>query len=678
MRRHYDDDAARRHLCPPRRQGRPRRMTTENAPEPQTAEAAPEGAPAEAASADAASAEAASAEAAAEEQGGDDRRNDRRDDRRGGRGRRDRRDDRRDHRGPRVDLAPPRFNVDELAALAGAPLWQAVHDAAVSDVTEAAVFVEVRPLGHAPLRAAVPPQEMPGAETGQTIRVRLLDPPRANEGVAVASVEQARGLDALDKLVSLTDQHEAIPGYVVREVKGGFSVALFADSEDNLATSVRAFLPASQASLSRFAPRADDVVGKAGTFDVVELEPERANVVVTRKARLAAERKHELEKRLGEIEIGATVKATVKTIVAYGAFLDLGNGVDGMVHQSDLTWDGRARAQEVLKVGQHVDVKVLNKNPETGKVKVGVKQLVTDPWAEVRAAFGDASVVEGTIVALADFGAFVRLTLPSSTEPIEGLIHVSELSWTKVRHPSQKLKIGETVKVKVLGLDTDAHRISLSMKALEKNPFEAVAEKFGIGTVLKVKIKSLADFGAFVELADGVDGLIHVGEISWTDHPRHPSELLTIGQEVEAVVVNVDVAKQRVGLSMKRVGENPYDAWERKYRKGARLKMKVIRVDDKGAYLEVEQGLSCFCFFRDLVGKEGDGRVERAQDAVKVGQEIEVEVKNFDRRFKKVSVSQRALVEGETREAYQEYKKQEKAQNSGFNPLADKLKNLKL
>ena len=583
-----------------------------------------------------------------------------------------------DRRGPRVDMAPPRFNVDELAALAGAPVWQAVHDAVVGDITEVAAFVEVRPVGHAPLRAAVPPQEAGGLKTGDAVRVRLLDPPRGNEVVAVASVEQARALDALDKLVAATDKSDAVPGYVVREVKGGFSVALFAASDEDVAGTVRAFLPASQASLSRFGPRGDDVVGKAGTFDIVELEPERANVVVTRKQRLAAERKQELVKRLDEIQEGAVCHAVVKTIVAYGAVLDLGNGIDGMVHQSDLTWDGRARAQDVLKPGQRLDVKVLHKNKETGKIKVGVKQLITDPWAEVRAAFAAGSVVEGTVVALADFGAFVRLTLPSSTQPVEGLIHVSELSWTKVRHPSNKLSIGENVKVKVLGLDTEAHRISLSLRALEKNPFEAVAEKFPIGTVLKVKIKSLAEFGAFVELADGVDGLIHVGEISWTEHPNHPSELLTIGQEVEAVVVNIDVPKQRVGLSIKRTSSNPYDSWEKKYRKGARLKMKVIRVDEKGAYLEVEAGLSCFCFVRDLVGKEGDGRVDRASEAVRVGQEIEVEVKNFDRRFKKVSVSQRAIIEGDTREAYQDYKKQEKAADTRLNPLAEKLKNLKL
>ena len=469
-----------------------------------------------------------------------------------------------------------------------------------------------------------------------------------------------------------------MPGFVVREIKGGYSVALCARDEDDLLGSVRAFLPASQATLSRFGPRAnDDVVGDGGTFDVVELDPERANVVVTRKARLAAERKQQLAARAADLKEGDVVTATVKSIMPYGAFLDVG-GVDGMVHQSDLTWDGRARAAEVLQVGRQVQAKVISKNPETGKIKLGLKQLQGDPWGEVRTAFAEGSIVEGTIVALADFGAFVRLPLTSSQQPIEGLIHISEISWTKVKHPSQRFKIGDVVKVKVLGLETAERRISLSTRALEKNPFEAIAEKLPVGTIVNAKIKSLADFGAFVELADGIDGLIHIGEISWTAHPNHPSELLNIGQEVEAVVVNIDVAKQRVGLSMKRTTANPFDSWEKKYRKGARLKLKVARVDDKGAWLAVEDGLTCFCFVRDLVGKEGDGRVERAQEAVKVNQEIEVEVKSFDRRFKKVSVSARAVIEGDTREAYDDYKKQEAAAGQRLNPLADKLKGIAL
>jgi small subunit ribosomal protein S1 len=565
--------------------------------------------------------------------------------------------------------------VDELAALAGPPLWQAVHDAVVLDVTDAATFVEVRPLGHPPIKAALPPSELVGRSPGDAVRVRLADQPTAGETVPSASARQAEALDHLDELKKASDQNAAVPGFVVREIKGGYSVALFAEGEDDAERGVRAFLPASQASLFRFGPRGEQVVGTAGTFDVAELETERANVVVSRKKQLAAERKANLQQMVASIGEGDTVDAVVKSLVPYGAFLDV-SGLDALLHQSDMTWDGRTRPADLLKPGQTLRVRMLNKNADNGKLKVGLKQTLSDPWAEVRAAFAEGSVVKGVVVALADFGAFVRVTLPSTGEHVEGLIHVSELSWSKVKHPSQKMTIGQEVEVKVLGLDTAARRISLSTKALEKNPFEAVAEKFPIGTVVKAKVKSLAEFGAFVELADGVDGLIHIGEISWTAHPKHPSELLNIGQEVEAAVVSVDVAKQRVGLSMKRTQANPFDQWEKKYTRGARLKIKVARVDDRGAHLDVEPGLSCFCPTRDLMGKEGDGRVERAQDAVKMGQEVEVQVLNFDRRLKKVSVSMRAIVEGDTKEAYDEYKKKESAEDQRLNPLADKLKAL--
>jgi small subunit ribosomal protein S1 len=284
--------------------------------------------------------------------------------------------------------------------------------------------------------------------------------------------------------------------------------------------------------------------------------------------------------------------------------------------------------------------------------------------------------VKGIVVGVADFGAFVKLPLPSNpAEHIEGLIHVSEISYSKVKHPSAKFSIGQEIEVKVLGLDAENRRMSLSTRALEKNPFEAVAQQFPVGTVVKAKVKSLADFGAFLQLTDTVDGMVHIGELSWIEHPKHPSELLTIGQEVEAVVMAIDVAKQRVSCSIKRTQENPFDAWEKKYREGSRHTLKVIRADDKGAQLEVEPGLSCWCSWRDLLDSTGNA-VEKASDAVKQGQMIEVEVRQFDRRFKKVSVSMRAVVEGETRAAYEAYKKQEQGEQK-LNPLADKLKGIK-
>jgi small subunit ribosomal protein S1 len=581
--------------------------------------------------------------------------------------------------GPRfrrpVDDSPPRFNVDELAAIAGPPVWQAVHEAVITDVTDVAVFLDVKPHGQDVVRAIVAPTELGGlkAEKGALVRARLLDPPTDKEPVAHASVRQARELDLVDRLTLAVDKGEGVPGVVVREVKGGFSVALFADDDTSKEPSVRAFLPSSQATLSRFgAPKGGyEVVGLHDTFDITEFEAERANVVVSRKRHLVKEKKQKTAEILAGLKEGSVVSATVKSILPYGAFLQIaGTDVDGLLHASDLAWEGRPHVEQILKLGQTVDVQIIGIQDDGKKLKFGLKQLKPDPWGAAKQHYPTGAIIEGVVVALADFGAFVKLG-----DGVEGLIHVSELSYAKVKHPSQKLQIGATVKVKVLGMDLEHRRISLSTKALEKNPFDAVAERFPVGTVVKAKVKSLTDFGAFVELADGVDGLVHVGEISWTEHVDHPSQLLTVGQEVEAVVIEIQASKGRIGCSIKRAHANPFDAWEKKYAKGSHHKLKVARVDERGAWLEVEAGLTCFCPTRDLVGTDGSSTVERAIDAVKHGTEIEVEVKAFDRRFKKVSVSARAVVEGETREAYDAYQKSATG-DTKLNSLGDKLKAL--
>jgi small subunit ribosomal protein S1 len=595
---------------------------------------------------------------------------------------RPRRDDRGDRRGRpqpgprRLDLSPPRFNVDELAALAGPPVWQAVHDAVILEVTPAVVVIEVRPAGSEPLKAAVKPEELPELTVGTALRVRLNNPPAVGESLPTASVQQARDLDRFEAMAKARNG-EGVNGAVVREVKGGYTVALFADDAFDVSDgAVRAFLPASQASLGRFGPtKGERIVGSVGRFAVGEVDLERGNIVVSRRAVLFAERDAALKDRLATLKEGDVVTGTVKSIVAYGAFVDVG-GIDALLHREDLAWDGGrgARIESYVKPGQALELKVLQVKDR--KLKVGLKQLKPDPWAEVRAAFSEGAVVKGVVVGVADFGVFVKLPLPSNpAEHVEGLIHVSEISYTKVKHPSSRFSIGQEIDVKVLGLDAENRRMSLSTKALEKNPFEAVAQQFPVGTVVKAKVKSLADFGAFLQLTDNVDGMVHIGELSWLEHPKHPSELLTIGQDVEAVVMAIDVAKQRVSCSIKQTQPNPFDAWAKKYREGSRHTLKVIRADDKGAQLEVEPGLSCWCSWRDLLDSQGNA-VEKASDAVKQGQMIEVEVRQFDRRFKKVSVSMRAVVEGETRAAYEAYKQQEQGQQK-LNPLADKLKSIK-
>lgn len=568
--------------------------------------------------------------------------------------------------GPRLDLSPPRFDAGELAILSGPPLWQALHPAVVLDVTDAAVFVEVRPHGHDSVRAAVPPEELEGAlpEQGDELEVRLLDPPRDKNGetpVATASVRQARELRGLDRLVAAAHEGEPIPGVIIGEVKGGYAVAVGAESEIELDGPgiMRGFLPKSQASHSRAPERT--VLGTIDQFDITELEVERANIVVSRKARLAAEAKRRAAEMWETLEEGQKVRARVRALVPYGAFLDV-NGVDGLMHMSDLSWEHKTKVADVLKPGQELDVQVLVADKSKKRLKLGLKQLLPDPWRDARAKLAPGAEVEGDVVAIADFGAFVKLD-----EGVEGLVHLSEISWERVKHPSHRFKIGQRVKAKVLDADFDARRISLSTKALEQNPFQTVAQKYPEGARAKGKVRSLTDFGAFVEIEEGVEGLVHIGELSWTDRVNHPSEVLTIGEEVEVVVMMVDVGRQRISCSIKRLTDNPWETAERKFSRGSRHKLPVVRVMDRGAYVQLADNLQGFVPLREL----SSDPVQRAQDIVKMGQELELEVKTFDRRTRRVTLSARAIAEGDTKRAYDEYKKQQG--QSGRLTLGDAL-----
>lgn len=582
------------------------------------------------------------------------------------------------HRGaPRVDLSPPRFDAGELAALSGPPLWQSVHPAVVDAVTDAAVFVEVRPAGHEALRAAIPPDDFAGdiPEPGHELEVRLLDPPRGKDGeapVATASVKQAAELRGLDRIMKAAHEGDPMPGVVIHEVKGGYAVALGAESatEVDAPWVLRAFLPRSQATHSRAADRA--VVGAAETFDVTELEVERANIVVSRKARLAAEARRRAEEMWTTVKEGDVVRGRVRAIVAYGAFLDV-NGVDGLLHMSDLSWEHKVKVSDVLKLGQELDLMVVQADREKRRLKVGLKQMTPDPWGQARSQLKPGAVVEGDVVALADFGAFVKLD-----DGVEGLVHLSEISWDRVKHPSHRFNIGQRVKAKVLDADFHNRRISLSTKALEQNPYAVLAEKYPEGTKTKAKIRSLTEFGAFVEIEEGVEGLVHIGEISWTDRVGHPSEVLTIGDEIDVVVMSVDVSRQRVSCSIKRLTDNPWETIEKKLQRGYRMKAPVVRIVDRGAYFQIDEGITGFCPLRELTSEPA----HRAQEVVRMGQEMEVEVKNFDRRTRKVTLSIRAIVEGDTKRAYDEYKQKEKQTNvSGRLTLGDALggalKNLK-
>jgi len=595
------------------------------------------------------------------------------------------------------DFGAPRFDVDKLTELAGKPLFEATHPAKLVEVKDDLALVDVTPDGHDALQAKIAASEVAGLDVGATFNVYLsashtlptdkkpkkaantndaktddakADDTKADEADAPAENPWAKlpwafkgQLDDATRLADITQkaiQKERVPGIIVGETRGGYAVSLLG-TDDVLG--VRAFLPKSQATLSRFGGR-DKVVGVQDEFDITEFDADRANVVVSRKAKLAKERKEREAALWASAAEGAVVTGVVKSIVPYGAFVDVG-GVDGLLHVSDLSWDRQPRVRDVLREGQQLELKVIVADKKAGKLKLGLKQMTPDPWLKVQEALTAGTTVDGVVVAFADFGVFVQLQ-----DGVEGLIHTSEISWKQTKRPEERFAIGETISVKVLGINPDDRRISLSTKALEENPFQAVADRFEVGTVLKAQVSSLADFGAFVKIDDNVEGLVHIGELSWTERVNHPSEMLTIGDEVEVVVLKVDVDKQRVSCSIKQLKENPYQKWEKNYAVGSRHKVAVSRLIERGVLFELEDGLTGQCSTRDLSTEP----VSRPAEVCKVGDELEVAVVKFDARAKKVIFSVKAVVEGDVRAAYDEYKKKESEDGGSRMTLGDALR----
>jgi small subunit ribosomal protein S1 len=566
----------------------------------------------------------------------------------------------------------PRFDVSLLRELAGTTIWESVHDAKVVSIADGQVEVDVLVQGADAVRASVPEAEFDTLipEAGETVSVRLLAPPTKKDdeetATAKASYRQAMELSALDMIKEAQESKQELSGIIVGEVKGGYSVALGAEKTEGLEGSkwARAFLPKSHSFHPRNAHAAYNMVGTLDRFTVREFEMDRANIVVSRRKRLEAEYLKQIEECWASIEVGSVVQGEVRALVPFGAFVDIG-GVDGLLHMSDLTWDRPPPVNQMLDVGDTIRVQVLIADKATNKLKLGLKQLTPNPWADLAAKVEDQEQLEGVVVALSDYGAFVRID-----DGVEGLVHMSELSWDRVKHPSQVVQIGDTVQTKVLEVDVENRRLSLSIKATLQNPFEKIGEEWPPGTVIKAKVKTLTDFGAFVQLANNVDGLIHIGEMSWTKRIEHPSEMLTVGDEVEAVVLRIDVARQRVACSMRQATENPWTVWEKNFRSRLRGSYKCSKINEQGAFFTLSDELQGFCNVRDL----SPDHIERSSDIIKVGQELELEVKNLDRRRQLVIFSAKSIIEQDTKRAYQEYKDREEQEADARLTLGDAIR----
>jgi small subunit ribosomal protein S1 len=431
-----------------------------------------------------------------------------------------------------------------------------------------------------------------------------------------------------------------IEGAIVGKVKGGLKVDI----------GVAAFLPGSHVDL-RPVRDLDRFVGKRGKFAVLKYNRARANVVVSRRAILELERDSLRDETLRLLEEGVILEGAVKNITDYGAFVDLG-GIDGLLHITDMSWGRIGHPSEVLTVGEKIKVVVLKFDSERERVSLGLKQLVPDPWGTVIERYVVGSRVTGKVVSLADYGAFVELE-----KGVEGLLHVSEMSWTKrVTHPSKLLSVGETVEVMILEVDPDHRRIALGLKQISPNPWEVVRASHPVGSRITGKVKSITDFGVFVEVGEGIDGLAHISDLHWTRKVKHPSELFKKGDEVEALVLGVDVENERVSLGIKQAAADPWLTLSQQHPPGSRIHGKVTSVTDFGVFVEVEDGIEGLIHISQLSTE----RVEKPSALFQVGQEVEAEIIHVDPREHKMGLSIKALRRSEERAEMETYLKRER------------------
>ena len=458
-------------------------------------------------------------------------------------------------------------------------------------------------------------------EVGSEVEV-LLERLENDEGMVVLSKEKAAQKQNWEKIVAIFNNGGLITGKVKAVVKGGLM----------LNVGVEAFLPGSQVDI--IAPKDLRVYeGKTLECKIVKLNEERKNVVLSRRELIEAERAEKRSKLLGGIEKGGTVKGIVKNITDFGAFIDL-DGLDGLLHITDMSWSRLNHPNEMLKVGQEIEVLVLDIDREKERVSLGLKQKTDNPWDKIAEKYPVNLKVKGKVTNLVPYGAFVEL------EPgIEGLVHVSELSWTKrIARPADVLTQGQELEAIVLGVSKEDQKVSLSVRQLDTNPWEVVTGKYPTGTRVKGKVRNLTAYGAFVELEEGIDGMIHVSDLSWTRKINHPSEMLKKGDDIEAEVLEIDKANQRISLSLKHLADDPWKSIEERYKIGDLVTGKVSKVASFGAFIQLADEIDGLVHISQI----SNDRVEKVKEVLKIGQDVSARVIKVDKTERRIGLSIKA------------------------------------
>jgi small subunit ribosomal protein S1 len=464
----------------------------------------------------------------------------------------------------------------------------------------------------------------------------LLERTEDREGYVVLSREKAEKMKIWDEVEKAYSEKKVVVGRVIERIKGGLAVDI----------GVRAFLPGSQIDV-RPVRNLDALRGQDLRMRVIKVNKKRGNIVLSRKVLLEEENAEKKKHTLETLAEGKVLRGVVKNITDYGAFIDLG-GIDGLLHITDMSWGRVGHPSEVLKVNDEIDVIVLKYDPATERVSLGHKQLVADPWSAVSDRYPVGLRVSGKVVSLTDYGAFIEL------EPgVEGLIHVSEMSWSKrVKHPSKILNVGDSVDAMVLGVDATARRISLGLKQVEQNPWHDLAEKYPVGTRIKGKVRNLTEFGAFVEVEEDIDGLIHISDMSWSKRIKHPSEVLKKGDVVDAMVLNIDAENQRLSLGLKQLATDIWDDFFSRHHVGGLVEGKVVRMTNFGAFVELDEGIEGLIHVSEFDDTHGQEKID-----LQVGETYQMKIIKLSPAERKIGLSIRALKSDEFRaewEAYQE------------------------
>jgi small subunit ribosomal protein S1 len=463
----------------------------------------------------------------------------------------------------------------------------------------------------------------------------MREPGHTEEGYINLSHQKAQRLRAWDDIEKAYNDKASIKARVIDRIKGGLTVDIMG---------ARAFLPGSQVDL-RPMRNLDGLKGQEVEVRIIKLNKKRGNIVASRKQLLEEEQSEKRTKTLDQLSEGAILTGAVKNLTDYGAFVDLG-GIDGLLHITDMSWGRLTHPHDLVQVSDQIQVKVLKFDREKQRVSLGFKQLTPDPWLDASERYPIGAHVSGRVISVTDYGAFIELE-----QGIEGLVHVSEMTWSKrMKHPSKMVNIGDQVEAVVLNVNPTERRISLGLKQLESNPWETLHEKFPVGTVVEGKVRNLTDFGAFIEIEDGIDGLVHVSNLSWTKRIKHPSEVLKKGDKVRAIVLAIEPDQRRLSLGVKQLQPDVWETFFEQHRVGDVIHGKVLRLASFGAFVEIADGVEGLCHNSEAVDAHG------APIKLDSGQEFEFKIIKMNPAEKKVGLSIRAVGEEATRAEVDSYK----------------------